>query len=444
MFSKKGRSMSKMMTVIKREYLEVVQKKSFLIGILVTPLLMGVWIFVPTLMMKNTESPTQRYTIVDFDNGPLSESIRDELLTLRTSDSVPQFSFGAIEKFSRDDEVNWSRRQQQLNTEVQNGDIDGVLILYPDLIRAESLVVISKKFDFKVLRRAERKITKVLTAGRLQLANIDLPADSLARLTHGVDIGVVSPAGKSKNFGSMFFGMMIYAVAMFMLIFNYGQVLMRSVIEEKTTRIMEVMVSSVSPFQLMMGKIIGLGAAALTQVAIWGALGAGMRIYLGSNAMNSSMLASTDALFNPITLTFFVLFLIVGFFLFSTFFAAIGSMVNTDKEAQNYMMPVVMLFVLPFMLAPSFTSTYEAGWAVALSLIPFTAPSIMVMRLTLAAPETFSLADPIILQAIISLVIMVATTIFMSWVTARIFRIGVLMYGKRPTLPEIVRWVRKA
>ena len=438
--------MSKMMTVIKREYLEVVQKKSFLIGIIITPLLMGVWIFVPTLLMRNTESPTQQYTLVDFDNGSIADSIRSELLTLQTSDSAPQFSFGAVEKFSPDDEVNWSRRQEELNTEVQNGDIDGVLILYPEIVQAESLVVISKKFDFKVLRRAERKITKLLTAERLKLANINLPSDSLARLTHGVDIGVLSPAGKSKDFGSMFFGMMLYAMAMFMLIFNYGQVLMRSVIEEKTTRIMEVMVSSVSPFQLMMGKIVGLGAAALTQVAIWGALGAAMKLYLGSGAagMDASMLDSMDSLFNPIALTFFTLFLIVGFFLYSTFFAAIGSMVNTDKEAQNYMMPIVMMFVLPFMLAGSFTSTYEAGWAVALSLIPFTAPSIMVMRLTLAAPDTFSLADPIILQAIISLVIMVVFTVFMSWVTARIFRIGVLMYGKRPTLPEIVRWVRRA
>ncbi len=435
--------MSKMMTVIKREYLEVVQKKSFLIGIIITPLLMGVWIFVPSLLMRNTESPTQQYTLVDFDNGSIADSIRSELLTLQTSDSAPQFSFGAVEKFSPDDEANWSRRQEELNSEVQNGAIDGVLILYPNIVQAESLVVISKKFDFKVLRRAERKITKILTAERLNLAQINLPSDSLARLTRGVDIGVVSPSGKSKNFGSMFFGMMLYAMAMFMLIFNYGQVLMRSVIEEKTTRIMEVMVSSVSPFQLMMGKIIGLGAAALTQVAIWGALGAAMKLYIGSGAMDSSMLESMDALFNPITLTFFTLFLIVGFFLYSTFFAAIGSMVNTDKEAQNYMMPIVMMFVLPFMLAPSFTSTYDAGWAVALSLIPFTAPSIMTMRLALASPETFSLADPIILQAIISLAIMAGTTVFMSWLTARIFRIGVLMYGKRPTLPEIVRWVRR-
>ncbi len=432
------------MTIIKREYLEVVQKKSFLIGVLISPLLIGVWIFLPALIMKNTASPTQEYVFIDFANGEMADSIRDELLTMQTSDSTPQFSFGSIERFSPDDETNWSRRQSELNSQVQNGEIDGVLILYPDIVQAESLVVISKKFDIKVLSRAERKITKILSAARLSLANIDLPADSLARLTNRIDIEVVSPAGKSKNFGSVFFGMMLYAMIMFFLIFNYGQVLMRSVIEEKTTRIMEVMISSVSPFQLMMGKIVGLGAAAFTQVAIWGILGVSMRYTVGSDSVSASMLESVDTLFNPITISFFAVFLLVGYLLFSTLFAAIGSLVNTDKEAQNFMMPVVMVFVLPFILAPTLTSAADSTWAITLSMIPFTAPSLMTMRLALSSPETFTLSDPVIVQALISLVLMIVTTLVMTWVTARIFRIGVLMYGKRPTLPEIVRWVRKA
>jgi ABC-2 type transport system permease protein len=436
--------MSKMLTIVKREYLEIVQKKSFILGILAIPVLMGVSIFLPALIMENTSSPTQEYTFVDFENGELADRIKEGLLTLQTSDSVPQFSFGSIERFSQDDVTNWERRKSELNGLVQNGEIDGVMILFPDIARAESLIVISKKFDIKVLRRAERRITTVLSAERLKLANVDLPSDSLASLTRRVDIEVVSPAGKSKSFGSTFFGIMLYAIAMFTLIFNYGQVLMRSVIEEKTTRIMEVMVSSVSPFQLMMGKIIGLGLAAFTQVAIWGIIGGALRYSIGPGSIDAAALDSIDTLLNPITLTFFVFFLLIGYFLFSTLFAAVGSIVNSDKEAQNFMMPIVLVFVTPFMLAPTLTSASESTWAIALSLFPFTAPSLMTMRLALAAPETFTLADPVILQAIISLVFMVITTIGMSWLTARIFRIGVLMYGKRPTLPEILRWVRRA
>ncbi len=434
--------MSKINTIIKHEYLEIVQKKSFLLGILAIPLLMAVSIFLPALIMENTSSPTQKYTFVDFENGDLADEIKDELLRLQTSDSVPQFDFGSIERFSQDDVTNWERRKSELNDLVQNGEIDGVMILYPDIARAESLIVISKKFDIKVLRRAERRITTVLSAERLRLANVNLPSDSLASLTRRVDIEVVSPAGKSKSFETAFFGMFIYAMIMFMLIFNYGQVLMRSVIEEKTTRIMEVMVSSVSPFQLMMGKIIGLSLAAYTQVAIWGIIGGAIRYSVGGT-INATILNSIDNLLNPVVLVFFLFFLVIGFFLFSTLFAAVGSIVNSDKESQNFMMPIVMVFVIPFMLAPVLTSASEASWAIALSLFPFTAPSIMTMRLALAAPESFNLADPVIIQALISLVIMTVTTVGMSWLTARIFRIGVLMYGKRPTLPEIFRWVRK-
>ncbi len=436
--------MSKMMTIIKREYLEIVQKKSFLLGVLAAPVMMAIGLFLPALIMENTSAPTQEYVFVDFDNGAVAENIKSDLLSLQTSDDVPQFSFGAIESFSSDDETNWSRRKDELSVQVQNGDLDGVLILYPDIVQAESLIVISKTFDIKVLRRAERRITTIISAERLKLANIELPADSLAELTSRVNIDVVSPAGNSKSFESTFFGMMIYAMIMFMLIFNYGQVLMRSVIEEKTTRIMEVMVSSVSPFQLMLGKIIGLSAAAFTQITIWGVLGAAVRFGFDSGSINAEANDFINMLLNPITVIFFLLFLAIGFFLYSTLFAGIGSMVNSDKESQNFMMPIVMVFVAPFMLAPAMSSSADSTWAVALSLFPFTAPSIMTMRLSLAAPETFSLADPIIIQAIASLVIMLATTMGMTWLVARIFRIGVLMYGKRPTLPEIFRWIRRA
>lgn len=436
--------MSKMKTIIRREYAEVVKKKSFLIGILVTPLLIGLWMFFPTLLMRNSETAAQRYVVVDLDNQGFAEPIAKVLSDLMTSDSVPQYAILGVESFAGPNDSSWLSRRAEIDQQVQKGDIDGALVIYPDLIVAESLLVISKSFDFKALSRAERGITRIISAERLDRAHIGVPADSIHKLTRRVDISVVSPTGKKKDFRTLFFGMVLFAMLMFMLIFNYGQLLMRAVIEEKNTRVMEVIISSVSPFELMFGKIIGLGAAALTQVAIWGVLGLAVRYFMASDTLTPEIVGSVGAVFSPVFVCFFLLYLVSGFLLYSAIFAIIGAIVNTDKEAQNFMSPIIMLFVLPFMLAPIMVSSTNSSWMIGLSMFPLTAPQLMIMRLSVAAPEVFTFSDPLIMQASIGVVLTALGAVGMSWLAARIFRVGILMYGKRPTFPEIVRWVGRS
>jgi ABC-2 type transport system permease protein len=225
-----------------------------------------------------------------------------------------------------------------------------------------------------------------------------------------------------------------------MTVLGYGQILMRAVIEEKSSRIIEVVVSSVSPFQLMAGKIIGLGLASLTQVGIWVAVGAIVYGLKGNLNISGSV---SEIVFNPIFIAFFVVFLILGYILYSTIFALIGSICNNDKEAQNFIFPIVMSMLLPVMLAMYVVQEPDSLIAVVLSLIPFFTPTMMILRLNIVgAGSTFTLSNPIILEAVIGIILTALTILAVTWITSKVFRIGILMYGKRATFPEIIKWVR--
>ena len=225
------------------------------------------------------------------------------------------------------------------------------------------------------------------------------------------------------------------------MILSYGQVVMRSIIEEKNSRIMEVLISSISPFQLMLGKVLGLGAATFTQIAVWVAVGS----LLYSQKAALDIAPSIDRiLFNPVIVIFFGLFLISGYILFSTLFALIGSMINSEKEAQGFVMPITLVLVAPFIVGISIVQNPNSTLAIVLSMIPIMAPTMMMMRLVFIVPtlSEYSLTSGIVGEAVVSLLIVIVTTLATVWVTAKIFRVGILMYGKRPTLPEIIRWVK--
>jgi ABC-2 type transport system permease protein len=249
----------------------------------------------------------------------------------------------------------------------------------------------------------------------------------------------LSPGGKSRDFLTLYFTGLIFVMIIFMTVISYGQVLMRSIIEEKSSRIVEVLVSSLSPSQLMYGKIFGLGAANLTQVAIWVFAGLAIFLYKGPANVPSEILGTV---FNPIYVGFFVLYLLIAYIMFSTMFAFIGSICTTDKEAQNFIFPITMALVLPIIVNMGIVQDPDATFAVVLSMIPIFTPTIMVLRLTYANLDVFSFSEPIILEATIGLIITIVFTALVVWLSAKVFRMGILMYGKRATLPEIAKWVR--
>lgn len=435
--------LKKALIIAEKEYRDVVQKKSFLIGALVTPVIIGTMMFLPMLLAKKSETPKQRYVVVDLENEGYGEKFHTAMTEVTTPDGTQQFIVEDLERYSSPESTEWLNRRKVLDSLVQVGELDGALIIYPGTLENDSLIVVSKSFDFKALNRAEDAMTSIVVTDRLSNSDINLPVDSIVSLTASLDIQVETPSGKRRDFGSIWMVTMVIWMLMYMTTLLYGQGVMRSVIEEKNSRIVEVMVSSVRPFDLMLGKLIGISGATLTQLLLWMALGVGARYMLPGDAMSAALSGAGGIVFNPVFVVFFAVFFILGFLLYSTMFAAIGSIVSTEKEAQNFMFPIIMLLIIPMLVGMSIAQSPSKDWVVALSLVPFLTPILMVMRINMIDPSAFTLSEPIVLQAFAGVILVVLTLALMTWLSGRIFRVGLLMTGKRATFPEIVRWIRQ-
>ncbi|MEW5925557.1 MAG: ABC transporter permease, partial [Candidatus Zixiibacteriota bacterium] len=335
--------------------------------------------------------------------------------------------------------AGYAALKAKLDTALETNKIKSYAVLFDGIVENDSCIVVAKSFSFRTADRFDWAITRTLTEERLTGTEINIGIDSVLSLTHRTEFTQMAPGEKQRNFEIIYLAGIVFVMVIFGTVVGYGQILMRSVIEEKNSRIIEVMVSSVSSFQLMAGKIIGLGMASLTQVAIWMVIGVGIYNFRGSMSISADI---SDVLFNPVLIFFFVIYLILGYLLFSTLFALIGSIVNSEKEAQGFIFPITMTVMLPIILSMYIVQEPESTLAVVLSLIPFLTPTMMLVRLNIISPTGFSLANPVVMQSFIGMIITILTILAVIWVTAKIFRVGILMYGKRPTLPEIVKWIK--
>jgi ABC-2 type transport system permease protein len=436
----------KILLIVQREYAQVVKKKSFIVGILLTPLMMAAFMLLPTWFANKSASDTESLAVIDLGGQGVGRQFAESLAKYKLENSDK--AYYKVDQIFEIPPTDTTRYRVVYDSLVQAMTDQGVryfLEVRPAADKApnDSLVLVANNEDFKSMGRFETQLSNIVSSMRLKQSSINLPVDSVLKLTAQIDLKRRDTTGNAVSFQVKYFGAMIFVMLIYMMILLYGQTVMRSVIEEKNSRIMEVMMSSVSPFQLMAGKLIGLGAAALTQVAIWIAMALIMMGISGSMAvqMDPSIMR---VVFNPLVLVFFALYLISGYFLYSTLFAVIGSLVNTEKEAQNFMWPIVMCLVLPFMIGLSLVQDPNSMLATTMSLIPFFTPTMMMMRIIFVAPTTvsYSLFSGILGQAILGFILVVLAIILMVWIVGKIFRIGILMYGKRPTFPEIVKWVR--
>lgn len=431
--------MRKLWILIKSEYLQVVKKKSFLIGVLLTPIFMLGVTVIPAMLAGKQSDSTESISIIDIDNNGIGERFAKALENYKLSDDAPAYRVNEIYSPAPGDSAALANLQARLDSMVLDKRLKYYMIIYNNVEQTDSVSLVAKSFGFSSNRRFERNMSNILASMRLEKSSVNLSVDSVLNLTRSLDIHQQAPGGKERDFLTLYLGGIIFVMIIFGTVIGYGQVLMRSVIEEKNSRIIEVLVSSVSPFQLMAGKVIGLGMASLTQVFIWGIIGAGLYFFRGSLDISADI---AGVLFNPVFIFFFVAFLLVGYIMFSTLFALIGSIVNTDKEAQSFIFPITMTLILPVIMASYLVQEPDSTVAVVMSLIPFFTPTMMIMRLNFIGADTFSLANPIILESFLGLGITIVFSILIIWFTAKVFRIGILMYGKRPTFPEIIKWIR--
>jgi ABC-2 type transport system permease protein len=433
--------MRKFMTVFATEYGQVVKKKSFLVGIFLTPVFLVLVTVLPSFFAERRASTTAQYAIIDADGRGVAEAFTQAVARYKLDDdsTKPAYELTMIYRVASSDSIGLDTLRTVLDSAVLTKQLKYYVVIYPGVERNDSVLLVSKSLNFNTARRFDWNISNILAKTRLESSNINLPVDSVMAMTRRIDMLQGSPGGKTREFLTVYLGAFIFIMIIFTSVLGFGQILMRSVLEEKTSRVMEVLVSSVSPFQLMMGKVTGLGAASLTQIAIWVVIGL---VLFSNRAALQIPVEVADIVFNPVLIFYFVLFLIIAYFMYATLFAFIGSICNSDKEAQNFMFPIVISLMLPVFLMMYIIQEPESTVSVILSLIPILTPTMMMARLNIINPGSFSLADPIILEATIGVVVSALFTVFFIWITGRVFRIGILMYGKRPTLPEIIKWVR--
>jgi len=434
----------KVLTIMKKELKEIVVKKAFIIGTLLTPVLIVGMVFLPSYIMGRVAKTEAKIKVIDYTDSVTSqlkkelEVSNEEKGKENSPDKVMKNKemVEGIVKFKiislNSEGKSLKTIEEELKKEIEEKKIYGYLIIPKDFYKERAVIFKAKNVaNIAVIKTLNNSLRKIATKKLLEKEKF--PPEKIEELTKGVSISTIK-VEKGKEKKSSFIGEYLLAVMLvvliFMVILIYGQTVMRGIVEEKNVRVTEVLLSSVDSFILFLGKILGVGAAGMLQVLIWALMFFGGYIYFTSFLPAEFKGASVA----PIAYISFVVFFILGYFLYSTLFAVAGAVSNTDQEAQQFIQPIMILIIIPYLISFSSIQNPENPVVVALSFFPFFTPMLMFVRMAFSSVPIY--------QFILSIVILIVTTIFMIYISAKIFRIGILSYGKKPTLKELVKWLK--
>jgi ABC-2 type transport system permease protein len=434
--------MSKLLLIIKREFIAKVRNKSFIVMTFLSPLLfVGIAVFV----------------------GYLS-TMKADLKTIAIHDATGKF----VREFKNDDEYRYLDLSlldtKILKDSIMNDSYEGLLVIPNDTnsvsLQKNIQYISNESPGVLFIEGLEQTIAKKITAENFQKGGLDTLKINQAKAEVSIKLNKSSGETALKGLNEIKVGIggaFGYLIMMFIII--YGNMVMRSVIEEKTSRIIEVIISSVKPFQLMMGKIIGTSLAGILQFLIWAILGMSAMFIISSvfgvqmgsasgaqtqdalktaqSAMGSDIQMYIKELWNlPIAtiLISFIIYFIGGYFLYSSFYASIGAAVDNETDSQQFLLPIIMPLILGVYIG-FFTVMNDPHGTIAtvFSMIPLTSPIVMMMRIPFGVP---------LWQIVISVLLLFATFFFVVWFASKIYRIGILMYGKKPTWKELYRWLK--
>jgi ABC-2 type transport system permease protein len=420
--------------IIRREYLERVRSKAFLAFTLLIPLFMYAVVILPSKLMTMKPSGT-RHVIVVSDNAELAQRVAKEISEKKEDKDEPKDDDAVAPKYTADVEPSKSdETRSKLNAQIDAGQLDGYLWLPSDIVATRKFKYYTKhSSDFVETEAMRGAVRMALTRQGMAVAGVN--EKEVQELLRRVEIDTLRVEKGKVSAGGGLMGFLLPITLMMMIymtVIIYGVAVMRSVIEEKTSRVVEVLLSSVSAKELMAGKILGVGAVGLTQMMIWATFGAviGSPIFVAAKSMMK------DVHLPLAVVVAFPVFFVLGYLLYSSMYAAVGAMVNSDEEAQQMQWPVLAPLISCAVFASMVVRTPDSPLAMALSMFPLTAPIIMFVRITVATPPAWQIA--------LSVSLLVATIYGMVWLCSRIYRVGILMYGKRPTLPEILKWIKFA
>ncbi|WP_259066938.1 ABC transporter permease [Mucilaginibacter sp. X4EP1] len=405
--------MNKVLLIIQREYITRVRKKSFIVMTLLVPALIAAMYAVIAYVATDQNETMHVVNVID-NSGQYKGKFQSE-------------------KYVKYNYPDGTVDQAKVNLK----DDDDLVLGIPANAKDTVVLYAKKKTTLSLTDNVQRQMNDI--ASGISLVNAGIDTARLHQIKSNIVIKsseMTSSGEKSTSIGATYALSFAGAILIYMSIFIYGAQVMRGVIEEKTSRIIEVIVSSVKPFQLMMGKIIGVGLVGLTQFILWIVLSAGISYFVGHSSSSSQ---------SPIYIFMhnlgsnagyeigcFIFYWISGFLFYSALFAAVGSAVDSETETQQFMFPITLPLLFTYLLSVSWLfQAPDSPLAVWLSMIPLSAPVAMMVRIPYNVPGW---------QLGISMVLMIVGFLFTTYVASRIYRVGILMYGKKTSYKELVKW----
>ncbi len=417
--------MRKVWLIIKREYITRVKTKGFVFGTIAVPVFsIGLMVFSIFLATRLTDR-TVRLAIID-NVGGLSSAVAAGL-NVRLPNGKPEFEVvRTITQPQSEEPV-----RKELRAAIRADRLDAYLVVNGDKAEFHT----KNPSDFTLVEPITHAVHNAVLASRLEARGLHV--NEIGEVTRGTNVKIIkiTKYGEAEEFGQTFITAICLAMLLYMTLIMYGVITMRSVLEEKTSRIVEILISSVRPFQLLTGKILGVAGVAFTQYMIWitsaallGTYGAVVVNTLRPTADFPHIHLSAGLLIYP------MIYFVLGYLLYASLYAAVGAASSSDQDAQQLQMPVMLPLLFSFIMFNMVVRDPNSHTVVLLSEVPFFSPIIMVLRIAAETPPFWQIG--------LSIVLLALTTAAVAYVSARIFRVGILMYGKRPSLVELLRWVK--
>lgn len=441
--------MRKFFAVVKREYIQRVRSKFFVVATILGPILMAGFAVVPALMFgMQTGGPT-RVAIVD-QTGKMYERVAKELLSGRPAprqtpkpEEPPGLNRNPAEQAKQTgnriggsfaveerkmDGRSLDEVRKDLDARVGRKEIEGYIILPPNLLETgQPEFSVRNTADVFTQSKVENAINRAVRSQRMADNRID--EAQIEKMADPVSLKTTGAGGKESKGEASFFLVFGLGLLIYMSVLLYGQFVLGAVIEEKETRIAEILFSSMRSFPLMMGKLIGVSLVALTQLGIWAVAFLSLSAWLAGSSFTLPRIP-------PVVFIYFVLYFLLGYFIYATVYAVVGSMVTTTQEGGQLALPIVLLLVMGFYLSFNIIGSPNSSVAFWASMFPFFAPITMLVRIVTETPPFW--------QILLSFGIGIVTVIGLMWLASRIYRVGMLMYGKKASIPEVLKWIRQS
>jgi ABC-2 type transport system permease protein len=421
----------KVLHVIRREYVENVRRRSFIVSTLLVPVVMTAFFVLPLLLSLFVPERQYRVVVVDQVGGvgpEVAASLADTLKSgerMYVVESVDARPDATGDRFA-------DERAARIQA-VQDGEVDIVIAVPSTALEDGKTEYITRDArGFSIFERFTDVVSDAVIQRRLAAEGLDFARVKTLSVPVAMEMRQIGAAGdvRERSFIAEYALVFIFVMILYMAILSWGMTISRSIVEEKGSRVIEVLLSSLTPRDLMVGKLVGVGAAGLTQLSVWGLGGLAMSTASGAIAL----LAPLDIA--PAVFGYLILYFLLGFLLYSALFMAAGAVCSTEQDAQQFQGLITMPMIVPIMALFLLIQNPSSTFAVTLSMIPLFTPMIMLARIILLEPPVW--------QIVLSVVLLLATIYFAVVFAARVFRVGILLYGKRPSLREMVHWYKLA